>query len=173
MSAMSLAKSLVFRVLVPILVSLAAVFPGWALDVGGRPSLQGRTLSGQALALTALRGKVVLVVFWSTECAVCRDKMPELRANAKGWSSSPFELVTVSVDRHQKDALAYDQLVVKTIPMTRPALTLWSGDTGYRDTFGQPGRLPTSYLLDKEGHLVEKYEGRIPAEAWDRIAELL
>lgn len=173
MSAMSLAVSLVFRALVPILVSLTAVFQCWALDVGSLASLQGRTMSGQALALTALRGKVVLVVFWSTECAVCRDKMPELRANAKGWSSSPFELVTVSVDRRQKDAQAYDRLVVETTPMARPALTLWSGDSTYRDTFGKPGRLPTSYLLDKDGHVVEKYEGRIPAQAWDRIAELL
>ncbi len=173
MRAMSLAKPLVWRALVPILVSLTAVFQSWALEVGNPPALQGRTLAGQALNLTALRGKVVLVVFWSTECAVCRDKMPELRANAKGWNSSPFELVTVSVDRRQKDALAYDQLVVETIPMLRPALTLWSGDTAYRDTFGKPGRLPTSYLLDKDGHIVEKYEGRIPAQAWDRIAELL
>lgn len=173
MSAMSLAKTLVIRALVPILVSLTAVFPGWALEIGGLPTLQGRTMSGQALALTALRGKVVLVVFWSTECAVCRDKMPELRANAKGWSSSPFELVTVSLDRRQKDALAYDQLVVETTPMARPALTLWSGDSTYRDTFGKPGRLPTSYLLGKDGRVVEKYEGRIPAQAWDRIAELL
>lgn len=164
--------SLVFRVLVSILFAVSLVSPAWSLDMKNL-DLQGRTLAGKPFALSSLRGKVVLVVFWSTECAVCRDKMPELRANAKGWSASPFELVTVSVDRRLQDALDYDQLVVRTTPMAHPALALWAGDSVYRDTFGKPARLPTSYLLDKTGQVVEKYEGRIPAEAWDRIAELL
>jgi hypothetical protein len=47
------------------------------------------------------------------------------------------------------------------------------GDADYRDTFGKPTQLPTSYLLDKTGAVVEKYVGRIPPEAWDKIAELL
>ncbi|MDP2366999.1 TlpA family protein disulfide reductase [Rhodoferax sp.] len=165
--------SLVFRVLVSILFGLSFVSPSWSLELKSPHALQGRTIAGEPFALSSLRGKVVLVVFWSTECAVCRDKMPELRANAKGWSASPFELVTVSVDRRLQDVRDYDQLVLKTTPMAQPAPTLWAGDSAYRDTFGKPVRLPTSYLLDKAGQVVEKYEGRIPAEAWDRIAELL
>jgi hypothetical protein len=33
--------------------------------------------------------------------------------------------------------------------------------------------LPAAFLLDKTGQLVEQYHGRIPPEAWDRIADLL
>jgi hypothetical protein len=33
--------------------------------------------------------------------------------------------------------------------------------------------VPSGALIDKNGRLVERYTGRIPPEAWDRIAELL
>jgi glutathione peroxidase-family protein len=33
--------------------------------------------------------------------------------------------------------------------------------------------LPSGALIDKDGRLVERYSGRIPPEAWNRIAELL
>jgi len=67
------------------------------------PMIEGKTLEGQAFRLATLRGKVVLVMFWSTDCAVCRDKMPELRQNYQGWQGKPFELVLVSTDRKFDD----------------------------------------------------------------------
>ena len=135
--------------------------------------LRGSTLDGKTFDLQALRGKVVMVVFWSTECAVCRDKMPELRANVKGWMGQPFELVSVSTDRQRSNALTYTQLVNATVPANQRFTTLWTGESQYRDSFGTPGQLPAAYLLDKTGQLVEQYHGRIPPEAWDRIADLL
>jgi thiol-disulfide isomerase/thioredoxin len=135
--------------------------------------LRGNTLDGKPFDLQALRGKVVMVVFWSTDCAVCRDKMPELRANVKGWMGQPFELVSVSTDRQRSNAVTYTQLVNATVPANQRFTTLWTGESQYRDSFGTPGQLPAAYLLYKTGQLVEQYHGRIPAEAWDRIADLL
>ncbi len=140
---------------------------------GTLPVLRGSTLEGRAFDLQALRGKVVMVVFWSTDCAVCRDKMPELRANVKGWAGQPFELVSVSTDRQRSNAVSYQQLVNATVPTNQRFTTLWAGEPQYRDSFGAPGQLPAAFLLDKSGALVEQYHGRIPPEAWDRIADLL
>jgi len=140
---------------------------------GPRPELRGSTLDGKAFDLQSLRGKVVMVVFWSTDCAVCRDKMPELRANVKGWAGQPFELVGVSTDRLRGNAVTYTQLVNATVPVSQRFTTLWTGEPQYRDSFGAPGQLPAAFLLDKAGQLVEQYHGRIPPEAWDRIADLL
>ena len=147
--------------------------PTWALQPGETPVMQGKTLAGAPFNLAALRGKVVLVLFWSTDCAVCRDKMPELRANAQGWRGQPFELVTVSVDRHMKDAADYERLLSVMVPGSQRFPGLWAGDPAYRDTLGRPAQLPAAYLLDKSGKLVEHYTGRIPAQAWDKIADLL
>ena len=52
-----------------------------------------------------LRGQVVLVFYWSTDCAVCRDKMPELRANLAGWQAATFTLLGVNMDDRSSDDL--------------------------------------------------------------------
>lgn len=147
--------------------------PAWALQPGDVPVLQGKTLAGAPFSLAALRGKVVLVLFWSTDCAVCRDKMPELRANAQGWRGKPFELVTISVDRRMQDAVDYEKLVTAMVPSSQRFPALWSGDPAYRISTPHAAHLPVAWLLDKSGKLVEHYTGRIPAEAWDKIADLL
>jgi cytochrome oxidase Cu insertion factor (SCO1/SenC/PrrC family) len=148
--------------------------PAWAAQPGDIPALQGRTLAGQPFSLAALRGKVTLVVFWSTDCAVCHDKMPELRANAQGWRGKPFELVTVSVDRKLQDTADYERLVQATVRnKDERLLSLWAGDPAYQSSLERPAHLPAAYLIDKSGRVVEQYSGRIPPEAWDRIADLL
>ena len=137
------------------------------------PTLRGTTQDGQAFSLDALRGRVVLVFYWSTGCAVCRDKMRELRANMMGWQGQPFTLIGVNTDARRQDWLEYERLVAGTIPAAQRFPSLWNGDATYVDSMERPARLPSAGLIDKSGRLVERYRGRIPAEAWDRIAELL
>ena len=69
--------------------------------------LSGPTLDGSTFNLQALRGRVVMLFFWNTDCVPCVQRMPELRANAAGWRGKPFTLVLVSTDRERQSALAY------------------------------------------------------------------
>lgn len=149
-----------------------------------QPSLSGRTLQGQPFQLAALRGKVVMVVFWSTDCPVCRDRMAELRQNYAGWNGKPFELVAVSVDRRAQDLADYDAITTTLVPSRQRFVQLWHGAPGYADNFPKPalagpgaveGRpvLPLTYILNKQGTLVAQYSGRVPADVWDEISDLL
>lgn len=160
------------------LLTLAAAL--WAAPLSAQtaappaaPALQGRTLEGRPFQLASLKGKVVLLMFWSTGCAVCRDKMPELRQNYEGWQGRPFELVLVATDRRMKDVEDYEAIISRTVPLKQRFVQLWAGEAGYQDGFGKPAQLPASYLIDKNGRIVDRWLGRIPPEAWDRIAELL
>ena len=137
------------------------------------PVIEGKTIDGAPFRLSSLKGKVVLVMFWSTGCAVCRDKMPELRTNYEGWNGKPFELVAVSTDTRVQDLLDYERIISRTVPMKQRFVQLWTGETGYKDNVGKPVQLPAAFLVDKTGKVVERYVGRIPPEAWDRIADLL
>ena len=137
------------------------------------PSVMGKTMEGKPFQLAQLKGKVVLVMFWSTGCAVCRDKMPELRQNYEGWSGKPFEMVLVSTDRQMKDVEDYERIISRTVPVKQRFVQLWAGEPGYQDNLGPPGQLPATYVIDKSGKVVERYHGRIPAEAWDKVADLL
>ena len=152
---------------------LAAQAPAAAATAPTTAALRGTTLDGQTFDLARLRDKVVLLVFWSTECAVCRDKMPELRANVKGWQGQPFEVIGVSTDRDRRALMTYQQLVNISVPASQRFTTLWRGEAGHQDSFGNAGALPAAFLIDKQGKVVESYHGRIPPETWDRIAELL
>jgi thiol-disulfide isomerase/thioredoxin len=141
---------------------------------GAAFDLQGQTLDGKPFSTAALRGKAVLVFFWNTDCAVCRSKMPELRSNVLGWQGKPFQLVTVSLDRSRAEAADYDKAVATTVPAQAQLPVLWAGEAGYRDSLGfRPRRLPLSVLVDAQGRVAATYEGRIPPEAWDVIADLI
>jgi peroxiredoxin len=138
-----------------------------------QPELEGTAPDGKPVRLSDLRGRVVLVFYWSTGCAVCRDKMHELRANLSGWQTQPFTLLGVNMDPREQDFLDYEKLVAQTVPAHQRFVTLWAGAAGFRDSMGRPAHLPSACLIDKRGQLVERYNGRIPPQAWDRIAELL
>jgi cytochrome oxidase Cu insertion factor (SCO1/SenC/PrrC family) len=139
--------------------------------------LEGKTLENKDFQLSSLKGKVSLVMFWSTDCPVCRDKMSELRDNVKGWSNKPFELVLVSVDKNVRDVEDYFKYLSQIVPTKQRFTQLWAGNTNYKDNISanqmQLKQLPITYLINKDGKVVAIYNGRIPAQMWDDIAELL
>lgn len=159
--------------LLPFVLLAALWLPPVLAQPSAAPAVDGRTLEGMPFSLAGLRGKVVLLMFWSTDCAVCRDKMPELRQNYEGWRGKPFELVLVSTDRRLKDLDDYERIISSTVPLKQRFVQLWAGDGSYRDNLGRPAQLPAAWLIDKTGKVVERFSGRIPPEAWDKIAELL
>jgi thiol-disulfide isomerase/thioredoxin len=152
-----------------------AVSPGLSSSTAAvsSPVIEGTSIDGKPFKLSMLKGKVVLVMFWSTGCAVCRDKMPELRENYAGWNGKPFELVAVNTDVRKKDFMEYERIVASTVPARQRFVQLWTGESGYLDSFGNHPQLPDAFLIDKTGKLIEHYVGRIPPETWDRIADLL
>lgn len=143
--------------------------------------LSGKTIDGATFDLKQHKGKVVLLMFWATDCAVCRDKMPELRENAKGWLGKPFITVLVSADRRLSDVQSYNAIINKTVPVKERLTELWALDPSYKDSLATPemiqkrisSTLPLTLVINKKGDVVKRYQGRVPAEVWDDIADLL
>ncbi len=135
--------------------------------------LSGQTLDAKPYDMVQDQGKAILVFFWSTDCAVCRDKMPELRSNYSAWSDKGFQLVAVSMDKKLADVQAYDRILSHTVPMKQQFPSLWRADPAHLDSFGLVAKAPTSFLINRQGQLVKEIRGRIPAELWDDIAELV
>jgi thiol-disulfide isomerase/thioredoxin len=143
--------------------------------------ISAKTIDGQPFDLARQKGKVVLVMFWATDCAVCRDKMPELRENAKGWANKPFSIVLVSADRRMSDVDSYNAIINKSVPVKERLTQLWALDPSYQDSLGtaemiknrSAATLPLTLVVDKAGVVVKRYQGRIPSDVWDDIADLL
>ncbi len=162
-------------------LGLAAACIAWALAVGaaalplsaiaqagaikGQSAVvQGTTAAGAEFDASKLKGKVVMVFYWSAGCGVCLSHMPELRSNLTGWKGKPFELVTVNVDADKANWLAYEQIASRT--QTQPLAAIWSGA-------GVSQKLPVTLVLDTRGKVVARHDGRIAPEAWDEVAEIL
>ncbi|WP_372662648.1 TlpA family protein disulfide reductase [Hydrogenophaga sp.] len=137
------------------------------------PELEGVDLNGQRVQLSSMRERVLLLFYWSTACAVCRDKLPELRANVLGWKDQPFTLLGINMDARQADFMAYEKLLALTVPAPQRFVSIWAGDRQFRENMPKPVHLPHARLLDKSGRLVSEFSGRIPSQAWDKIAELI
>lgn len=65
------------------------------------PALAGKTIDGEYLALSDLRGQVVLVNVWATWCPPCKKELPELSRLHKERNSEGFSVFAVSVDKRQ------------------------------------------------------------------------
>lgn len=141
------------------------------------PTVSGITMDKRPFQIESLKGKVVVLMYWSTDCAVCRDQMPELRENVRGWADKPFELVLVSVDKRMQDVDSYNAILNASVPTKQRFTQLWTGEPSFKDNLGTAqlprNQLPVTYLIDKTGKLAERNNGRIPAAWWDSIAELL
>ena len=121
-------------------------------------------LDGGKFDSAGLKGKVVMVYYWSTGCAVCRSHLSELRANLAGWKNKPFALVTVNVDADAAQWKAYEQIASQT-QAVRP-ISVWEAK-------GAVGKLPITLVTDIAGIVKYRYDGRIAPESWDSVAELL
>jgi thiol-disulfide isomerase/thioredoxin len=112
---------------------------------------------GKPMKLADLKGQVVVVNFWATWCAPCKEEMPSLAALAKDYAGKGVKVVAISVDRLQDGAAAREFL------KTHGGLQFYN-DPEYRVVFGlspRPDGIPTTVIYDKAG----KEQGRLSGGA--------
>ena len=85
-----------------------------AANTGGHPgdvapALAGTSLEGHTVSLAAMRGSVVVVVFWASWCAPCQAEQPGINALAVEEAAVGVRFLGVSVDVDSSAAKAYLQ----------------------------------------------------------------
>ncbi len=131
-------------------------------------NLRAFASNGAEFTPSRIQGKVAVVFYWSTACAVCRDSLPELRKNLFGWREKPFVLVTVNVDKSAREWLDYERIQGQTQapPKNLISVRLDEGEA-------VPTKLPLTLLVDDKGKVISRIEGRLAPEVWDGVADLL
>src|SRR5258706_4502922 len=66
------------------------------------PPFAVTTTDGQRVALDDLTGKVVLLDFWATWCAPCREALPHMRDIAKKFQGWPLVILSGSLDSDEQ-----------------------------------------------------------------------
>ena len=116
------------------------------------PEFQLDGLDGKPLSLASVRGKVVLLNFWATWCGPCRAEIPDLIALQEKYSGK-LQIIGLTVD--EDDAGVVREAVARTginypVAMTSPEI---------RMKYGGIAALPTSFVLDAQGRVMQKHEG--------------
>lgn len=110
------------------------------------------SISGEDLTLSDLKGKFVLVNFWSTECTICRAELTTLQdLYDQMKESGKFEIVAIHAGGDVKGV--EEQLEIN--PVTYPMLMDMDLEMGH---WGIP-TLPTSYLLTPDGNFAYRALG--------------
>jgi thiol-disulfide isomerase/thioredoxin len=92
----------------------------WAATVSGpAPAFALQSNGGQQVALSSLKGKVVMVNFWATWCVPCRQEMPHLQALYEKYSGLGFELLAVNVEKNNAEGA---RKWLQETPVTFPVL---------------------------------------------------
>jgi peroxiredoxin len=114
-------------------------------------------LSGGNAALSAYKGKVVILNFWATWCPPCRVEMPSMETLYRRFNDQGLEILAVDVG---EDALTV-QRFMRNYGYTFPILL--DRDSRVSSIYGIEA-IPTTYIIDREGKIISRIIGSI---MWD------
>jgi peroxiredoxin len=132
------------------------------------PSVGYTLLDGRQSSTDALRGKVVLVNFWATDCAPCVQEMPQFVAMHQKFGARGLETLAVAM-RHDPPAL-----VIRFAEQRRLPFGVVIDNTGaVAKSFDEVQVTPTSVLINKRGEIVQRIVGEPDFDALNALVEKL
>jgi peroxiredoxin len=133
------------------------------------PDFTLRSSFGKNLKLSEYRGQVVMINFWATWCAPCRQELPQLNRLHERYQRDGFVLLGVSVDDNPKAA----QEMVNRLGVRFPVL--FDAAKQVSDRYDIDA-MPSTLLIDRSGavrYLHRGYRSGVEREYDARVRELL
>jgi len=145
------------KIILPIalLILIGYLSFKYARDIDA-PNVTFTTIEGKKISMAALKGKVVLINFWATECRACVTEMPALVNTYNTYKSKGFEVIAV--------AMPYDPPAQVLNYVTQKKLPFPVMDDGLGEIvaiFDNVSVTPTTYVYNKQGKLIQYTIGAI------------
>lgn len=118
------------------------------------PAVTFVTVKGEKIAINELRGKVLLVNFWATDCPICLKEMPQLIDTHKKYQAQGYDTVAV--------AMWYDPpiRVANYVEKNNLPFKVAFDPVGeHAKAFGDVTLTPTTFIIDKRGNIVSRIVG--------------
>ena len=143
---------------------------GYADNIkGAAPDFTLKSRSGENIKLSELRGEVVMINFWASWCAPCRQEMPLLEELYKKYSDLGFTLLAVNVEEDSSKA----DILLKDIPVTFPVLY---DNTNKVTKLYKVVAMPSTIIVDRDGNMRYLHRGYLPGyeeEYRKQVSELI
>ena len=118
------------------------------------PQVTFVSIQGEKIAIAGLRGRVVLVNFWATDCAICIKEMPDMARTYDRYRDRGLEFIAVAM-RHDPPNRVIHYTEMNRLPF-KVALDPM-GELAV--TFGSVTFTPTTFVIDKRGKIVARIQG--------------
>jgi len=125
--------------------------------------------TGKEQRMDQWKGKVLVVNFWATWCAPCREEMPEFIKAQKEFGSKGLQFVGIAVD--QADKVAQFE---KEIGVNYPSLVGGFGAMELSRALGNKlMALPFTVIVDRKGAIVHTQLGLLKPDKLESIVKQL
>jgi thiol-disulfide isomerase/thioredoxin len=150
------------RYVIALVALLALASTQGARQRDRAPDFTLRDLRNQAVRLSHLKGKVVLINFWATWCAPCKAEMPELIKWQKQYEDKGLRVIGVTYPPYRKSS------VVKLAKELRINYRIAFGSKRIAKSYTVGEVLPVTIIVDTEGKIAGHVLGIMEQEEFDR-----
>ena len=121
-------------------------------SLGPAPDFERTTLSGSAVRRADWEGRVVVLNFWATWCAPCREEIPRLIDLQREYSPDEVRVVGVSIDEEGASVVRpYAEEMDISYPLILdPERTL-------AEKYGGHYAVPTTFIIGPNGNIRQRY----------------
>ncbi|MEO8165125.1 MAG: TlpA disulfide reductase family protein [Betaproteobacteria bacterium] len=146
-------KITIFAIVLALVALAGGLYAGWSRPVSP-PEVNFIGLHGDRFTMSSLKGKVVLVNFWATSCTICVSEMPKMVQTHHKYRQRGLETVAVAMSYDPPDRVfAFTQ--ENKLPF-RVTLDIFGKAL---QAFGGIRGTPTTFLVDRSGRIVQRFEG--------------
>lgn len=159
--------------LIGVDAATASVLPaesatGGSTDQGKvAPDFALKSTEGKMVKLSDYRGKVVILDFWATWCPPCRAEIPDFVSLYSQYRDKGFQMLGISLDEGGlKDVVPF----MKDHAMNYPVVL---GTQDVVSAYGGIRGIPTTFVIDKNGHVRASFVGYRQASVFENMLKQL
>lgn len=139
-----------------IVIALLSVLFITLNDKKQAPELTFNTIEGKKITMSSLKGQIVLVNFWATDCPGCIAEMPKLVETYNSYHAKGLEIIAVAMPT---DPISQVQNYAQKNKLPFPVVQ--DGDGEITTHFDDVRLTPTTFMIDQQGHLMGKIIGEM------------
>lgn len=130
------------------------------------PEFTAKTIKGQEIQLSKLKGQVVVLNFWSIGCGPCIDEIPQLNKLVKHYAGKKVTFISLTSD----NAGALKKFF---ITHSFEFATIANAQKIGNDIFKLPGVIPYTIVIDKNNKIKKMWFGNVGDETFSLYKEII